>query len=48
MLVYVPEVCRSRWRVDLEDDVTEAVWVKLRLKKHTVLLCSYCIPTTLL
>lgn len=38
--MYVPEMCRSRQRADLEDDVTEAIWVELHLKKNTVLLCN--------
>ena len=44
VLVYVPEVCRSRRRPDLEDDSTEAVWVELRLNKDAILLCNIYRP----
>ena len=38
VLVYVPERCRSKRRLDLEDDEIECVWVELRLNKRTILL----------
>ena len=36
--MYVPERCRSKRRLDLEDDEIECVWVELRLNKRTILL----------
>ena len=38
VLVYVPERCGSKRRLDLEDDEIECVWVELRLNKRTILL----------
>ena len=36
--MYVPKRCRSKSRLDLEDDEIECVWVELRLNKRTILL----------
>jgi len=44
VLVYVPESCHSRRRIDLESDKTEAVWVEVHLKKSTILLCTLYRP----
>ena len=38
VLVYVPKRCRSKSRLDLEDDEIECVWVELRLNKRTILM----------
>ena len=38
VLVYVPERCKSKRRLDLEDDEIECVWVEVRLNKMTILL----------
>ena len=38
VVVYVPERCRSKRRLDLEDDEIECVWVEMRINKMTILL----------
>ena len=38
VLLYVPERCKSKRRLDLEDDEIECVWVEVRLNKMTILL----------
>ena len=46
VLVYVPEMCSSRRRADLEDHMTEDVWVELHLMNHTVLCTAYRQPSS--
>ena len=44
VLVYVPESCHCRRRRDLEDHTTEAIWIKLHLKKCVIMLCNIYRP----
>ena len=38
VIVYVFERCRSKRRLDLEDDEIECVWVEMQINKMTILL----------
>ena len=38
MLLYVPEMCRSRRRLDLESVGLEIVWIEMRLKRKSIVL----------